>query len=44
MDKNNTFKLGRSTTKVVPFHRIPITIEKQKQQLKEKAKYQVIEP
>jgi hypothetical protein len=36
MNKNNTFTLGRSITKIVPFQRIPITIEKQKQQLKEK--------
>ncbi|HEY7757525.1 MAG TPA: hypothetical protein VIA08_04775 [Nitrososphaeraceae archaeon] len=41
MNKNNTFELGRSITKVLLFHRKPITAEKQKQQLKEKAKYLV---
>jgi hypothetical protein len=30
MNKNNTFKLGRSIAQMVPFHRIPIKKQQQK--------------
>jgi len=33
MNKNNTFKLGRSIAQLVPFHRIPV--KKQQQQRNE---------
>jgi hypothetical protein len=35
--------LSKPRRSIKIFYRIPITIEKQKQQLKEKAKYQVVE-
>ncbi len=31
MNKNNTFKLGRSIAQMVPFHRIPIKKQKRKE-------------
>jgi len=31
MNKNNTFKLGTSVAQIVPFHRIPIKKQQQKE-------------